>query len=28
VGYSQHFFAVSTTATLVQVQRSSKFVTQ
>jgi len=28
VGYSRHFFAFSTTATLFQVQTSSKFVTQ
>jgi len=28
VGYSRHFFAFSTTATLLQVQTSSKFITQ
>jgi len=28
VGYSRHFFAFTITATLFQVQRSSKFVTQ
>jgi len=28
VGYSRHFFAFSSTATLFQVQTSSKFVTQ
>jgi len=28
VGYSQRFFAFSATATLIQVQTSSKFVSQ